>query len=91
MDVTAQGEAPARYICLKPTALADMICLTHIDNPRKSFKIEARRFWPRDSGYKKPDPSILVKALEDIPSQGLIREVLFPLLWQVRRSNGEIT
>ena len=83
VEVTPQNEIPARFICINPPALANMICLAHVDNPRKSFKIESRRLWPKDSGYKKPDPSVLVKALEDIPSLGLIRETLFPILWQV--------
>ena len=78
------------YICINPPVLAHLACLMHVDDNRKSFKIEARRFWPRDSGYRKPDPSVLVKALEDIPSRGMIRETLFPLLWQGWRQGSKL-
>ena len=41
------------------------------------------RFWPKGSGYDKPDPSVLVKVLEEIPSNGFIREAILPILLQV--------
>lgn len=83
VDIRHTEELPLHFICIKPTALANLFCLLHVDNAHKSFKIEARRFWPKSSGVKKPDPSSLVKILEEIPAKGMIREVLFPILWQV--------
>ena len=83
VDVRDSEELPLRFVCVNPVALANMASLLHVDSSHKSFKIEARRFWPKDSGFKKPDPSALVKALEEIPNKGLVREVLFPILWQV--------
>ena len=41
------------------------------------------RFWPKGSGYDKPDPSVLVKVLEEIPANGFIREAILPILLQV--------
>lgn len=63
--------------------LANASCLCHFDDLNIDIKLEAYRFWPKSSGCKRPDPGILVKALEEIPTIGMIREVLFPLLWQV--------
>ena len=88
VDIQDTEELPLRFICVNPAALANAACLFHVDNSHKSFKIEARRFWPRDSGYKKPDPSALVRTLEEIPNKGLVRDVLFPILWQVTENDA---
>ncbi|XP_077862875.1 uncharacterized protein LOC144345063, partial [Saccoglossus kowalevskii] len=69
-------------ICLHPEALVQMLCSLHIDDDKKAFKFESSRFWPRGSSSSTPDPALLVKALEEIPTQGVIREFLLPLLWQ---------
>ncbi|XP_074649100.1 uncharacterized protein LOC141904413 [Tubulanus polymorphus] len=70
------------FVCLDPSALANSICLLLIDDDKKSFKFESRRFWPPGGSVSKPNPSVLVRALEDIPLRGVVREILFPLLWQ---------
>ncbi|XP_076448308.1 uncharacterized protein LOC143285020 [Babylonia areolata] len=71
-----------RYVCVHPALFATAICLCLVDDDKKSFRFEAGRFWPRDSGFKHPDPQVLCKVLEAIPQQGLLRECLLPLLWQ---------
>ncbi|XP_064633627.1 malignant fibrous histiocytoma-amplified sequence 1 homolog [Lineus longissimus] len=79
----------SRYICLNPAAVASAICGLHVDDNKKSFKFEARRFWPKESGYCKPDPGILVRALEEIPANGFVRETLLPLLWQETKFSAD--
>ena len=32
-----------RLVCTDPKAFADAVCLIHVDDPRKVFKIEAER------------------------------------------------
>ena len=86
LDFLNGSDVRFHYICINPQIMAHLACHMHVDDNKKSFKIEAKRFWPRGSGYTKPDPSVLVKALEDIPSKGMIKESLFPLLWQVDSS-----
>ena len=89
-----QYETPAldekNHVCIDPKQLAHATCLFHFDDLTKNFKFEAYRFWPKDSGYNRPDPSVLVRALEEIPSSGVIREALFPLLWQVYIFTAEL-
>ena len=70
-------------ICINLEKLANISCLFHFDTTDRHIQLEAYRFWPRTSGQKRPDPSVLVKALEEIPMSGIVREVLFPLLWKV--------
>ena len=72
-----------RLICVNPRAFAHCCCVLNIDTSSKAFRFEAGRFWPKESGSKKPDPSILVRCLEEIPNCGLLQEMLLPLLWQV--------
>ncbi|XP_070558054.1 uncharacterized protein [Ptychodera flava] len=69
-------------VCLFPEALVGTLCSVHVDDDQKAFQFESSRFWPKDSVTRKPHPSDLVRALEEIPSQGLIRPCLLPLLWQ---------
>ncbi|KAK7101522.1 uncharacterized protein [Littorina saxatilis] len=71
-----------RYVCVHPATFATLICYCLIDDDKKSFRFEAGRFWPRDSGFKHPDPHMLCKVLEAIPQLGTLRECLLPLLWQ---------
>ncbi|CAH1784907.1 unnamed protein product [Owenia fusiformis] len=71
-----------RVICIYPYAFAESICATIVDNDKQAFRFEARRFWPKESGYPKPDPAILVRVLEEIPLEGLVRMSLLPLIWQ---------
>ena len=84
LDYQCGQECHDRYIVVNPAVFAKMVCAVLVTDHHKSFRIEARRFWPKDHGVRRPDPSVLVQALEDIPKSGLVREVLFPLLWQVR-------
>lgn len=80
---TSDARLCDRFICVHPQAFANSLCAYHLDDERKQFKLEAKRFWPKESGFKKPDPSVLVRSLEKILKCGLVREVLLPLLWQV--------
>jgi len=77
------------HVCVNPVALAHATCVTHIDNSFKAFKLDVGRFWPADARVRRPDPGALVKVLEEIPAHGTIREVLFPLLWQVRLADKQ--
>ncbi|KAH9503757.1 hypothetical protein Btru_066556 [Bulinus truncatus] len=47
-----------------------------------NISLESNKYWPKDSGFKAPDPDILARNLNLIPTKGIIRESLFPLLWQ---------
>ena len=78
-----QRTPPSSLLCINPVGLAHAIFAIHVDDTKAAFKFEANRFWPKSDGVKKPNPSVLVQALEEIATQGLIRECLFPLLWQV--------
>ncbi|KAF6031651.1 hypothetical protein EB796_010046 [Bugula neritina] len=72
----------SQYICIDPRQLANLSCLFHLDGLNRNLQLEANRFWPKTGVSVKPEPSLIVKALEEIPALGAIREVLFPLLWQ---------
>ncbi|XP_055342803.1 uncharacterized protein LOC129591246 [Paramacrobiotus metropolitanus] len=69
-------------ICINPSVLARCACALHIDDQKKSFRFEGKRFWPRSLNAHPPEAQILASALEDIPNKGLIKESLFPLIWQ---------
>ncbi|XP_072026799.1 uncharacterized protein [Amphiura filiformis] len=69
-------------LCVNPSVLVQAIFAIHVDDTKKAFKFEANKFWPKAEGAMKPNPSILVHALEEVATQGLIRECIFPLLWQ---------
>ncbi|XP_046356765.2 uncharacterized protein LOC124135459 [Haliotis rufescens] len=71
-----------RFICIHPSVFANAVCCCLVDDDKKAFRFESCRFWPKDSGFKRPDPQVLCKVLESIPHEGLIRESLLPLLWQ---------
>lgn len=83
MNIMPSPLNEAEYVCVDTRTLAHNSCLFHFDTPDKELRLEAYRFWPKDSGHKRPNPGLLVKALEEIPTHGIIREVMFPLLWQV--------
>jgi len=70
-----------RYICVDPLSLARLACAVHVDDPKKSFKIDSRRFWT--DSRSRPSPSVVLEYLGDIPKLGIIRDCLFPILWQV--------
>lgn len=78
----------SQYICIDPRQLANLSCLFHLDGLNRNLQLEANRFWPKTGVSVKPEPSLIVKALEEIPALGAIREVLFPLLWQVSFQNA---
>ncbi|KAK3780726.1 hypothetical protein RRG08_050691 [Elysia crispata] len=70
------------YICVDPETFANMISACIIEDNKRTFRLEAGRFWPPESGFQPPDPASLARVLEDIPSHGVIREAVLPLLWQ---------
>ncbi|XP_025106511.1 uncharacterized protein LOC112571604 [Pomacea canaliculata] len=80
--LSVPGDDSNRYICIHPAVLASAICLCLLDDDKKSFRFEAARFWPRDSGFKHPEPQMLSRVIECIPQQGLLRECLLPLFWK---------
>ncbi|KAK6176716.1 hypothetical protein SNE40_014961 [Patella caerulea] len=71
-----------KFICVYPSAFINIITNLLFEDDKASFKFEYRQFWPEDSGYKHPDAELLAKWLAVIPTKGLIREALFPLLWK---------
>ena len=82
LPVSCGRSQATQMICIHPAAFANAVCLLHVDDDKKSFRIEASRFWPHGA-CAKPEPSVLVSALEDIPLTGVVRESIIPLLWQV--------
>ncbi|XP_071489366.1 uncharacterized protein [Diadema antillarum] len=72
----------ADVICVNPPSLAQAIHSIHLDSNNKAFRFESKRFWPKSVTAKKPTPSVLVKALEEVCTQGRVRECLLPLLCQ---------
>ncbi|CAG2234780.1 unnamed protein product [Mytilus edulis] len=73
------------FICVNPQLFLKLVYAIHIDSCNKTFHIAPNRFWHQD----KPDRESLVKVLEDIPINGLLRQCLLPLLWQDLLSNKE--
>ncbi|OQV23931.1 hypothetical protein BV898_02279 [Hypsibius exemplaris] len=69
-------------LCIDPAVLAYCACALHIDDQKKSFRFEAKRFWPKDQVTRPPEAGVLAVALEDIPNRGLLKESLLPLIWQ---------
>lgn len=51
-------------------------------NQTKVYQFDSQKFWGKDV-TKRPDPGILVNVLEEVARQGVLRESLIPLLWQV--------
>ncbi|XP_071961291.1 uncharacterized protein [Antedon mediterranea] len=70
-------------ICINQASFQEVLHSIHLEDCTKAFKFESKRFWPKSSNDKRPDPLILVRAIEEIPTQGVIRECLFPLILQV--------
>ncbi|XP_062575203.1 uncharacterized protein LOC134237119 [Saccostrea cucullata] len=68
-------------ICCDPRALAQILVFTHVLDQTKLYQIDPRKFWGTDV-TDRPDPGLLVRALEDVAKQGILRENLFPVLWQ---------
>ncbi|XP_033647830.1 uncharacterized protein LOC117307250 [Asterias rubens] len=89
-DPNDESEA---LICTNPSALAKALCLVHMSDTKKAFRFEAKRFWPKteDGNSKKPNPALLVQALEEVATEGLIRECMLPLLWQDLHMNEKQT
>jgi len=63
---------------------ANILNNSHLDVNGKTFRLEASKFWPKESGRIPPDPAVLGNILEDVQVKGFIPEPLFPLLWNVR-------
>ncbi|RUS85113.1 hypothetical protein EGW08_007118 [Elysia chlorotica] len=85
---TETGSLPAQnghaqsFVCVDPETFANMISACIIEDNKTTFRLEAGRFWPPESGFQPPEPSSLARVLEDIPGHGVIREAVLPLLWQ---------
>ncbi|XP_076080560.1 uncharacterized protein LOC143051546 [Mytilus galloprovincialis] len=73
------------FICVNPQLFLKLVYAIHIDSCNKTFHIAPNRFWHQD----RPDRESLVKVLEDIPINGLLRQCLLPLLWQDLLSNKD--
>ncbi|XP_038062221.1 uncharacterized protein LOC119732661 [Patiria miniata] len=87
------SDSDDNLICINPPVLAKALCQVHMSDTKKAFRFEAKRFWPKsDSGHsKKPNPAVLVQALEEVATEGLVRESMFPLLWQDLNMNEKQT
>ncbi|XP_061186199.1 uncharacterized protein LOC133194210 [Saccostrea echinata] len=68
-------------ICTDPRALVQILISVHVLDQTKVYQIDSQKFWGADI-TKRPDPGILVRVLEDVAKQGILRENLLPLLWQ---------
>ncbi|XP_030855872.1 uncharacterized protein LOC752605 [Strongylocentrotus purpuratus] len=80
---TARGSAySSDIICVDPTSMALALHAVHLDTSTKDFRFESKRFWPKAATTKKPAPSVLVKALEEVATQGRVIECILPLLCQ---------
>jgi len=81
-----------RFICVDPASFARLLCLAHVDDglasggkrrSQRLLRVDAERFWPTRLAWTRPAPRVLIRALEDIPRRGVLRECLLPVLWQV--------
>lgn len=68
-------------ICTDPRTLALLLVSVHVLDQAKVYQFDSRKFWGANPAHQ-PDPGILVKTLEDVAKQGILRESLIPLLWQ---------
>uniref|UniRef100_K1QHP0 Uncharacterized protein n=1 Tax=Magallana gigas TaxID=29159 RepID=K1QHP0_MAGGI len=68
-------------ICTDPRTLALLLVSVHVLDQAKVYQFDSRKFWGADPAHR-PDPGVLVKTLEDVAKQGILRESLIPLLWQ---------
>lgn len=64
---------------------ANSICQLHLEDNRKQFEIQAKRFWP--DNHPKPEPRVIATILEESATKGTIRSCLFPILWQHLKIN----
>lgn len=69
-------------LCTDPRTLALLLVSVHVLDQAKVYQFDSRKFWGADPAHR-PDPGVLVKTLEDVAKQGVLRESLIPLLWQV--------
>ena len=69
-------------ICTDPRRLARLMVSVHVVDQPRVYQFDSRKFWGADLS-RRPDPGVLVKTLEDVAKQGVLRESLIPLLWQV--------
>jgi hypothetical protein len=70
------------FICLNPVKLAQMLVSVLVLNQTKVYQFDSQKFWGKET-TKRPDPEVLVNVLEAVAKQGVLRESLIPLLWQV--------
>lgn len=86
---TDQSDTSTRFVCVDPASFGRLLCRLHVDDGRqRPFRVDAERFWPTSLGWTRPAPRIVIRALEDIPARGRLRECLLPVIWQVGdRSN----
>jgi len=84
-EADEEDERSARYICVDPVRLAQLVIATLVDDDgRRCFvRVDAERFWPTHLGWTRPTPRVIVNAIDDIAKLGVIHEALFPVLWQV--------
>jgi len=75
----------ARIICVDPTKLSQLVIATLVDDDgrRRFVRVDAERFWPRQLGWTRPTPRVIINAVDNIAKYGTIHEALFPVLWQV--------
>ncbi len=76
--VTNTGAVP--YACLSPPFLLDAACSLMIEDQSQPTSVDVGALWPAND---RPDASDLVRALNDIPCKGIIKETLLPIIWQV--------
>src|SRR6218665_71348 len=84
-SVLSTSEEHSRYVCLDPIVLGRLQCLLLLDGTSTNhIRIDANRFWPEQLGWRRPRPRTLLKALGDLTTRGMLRQVLLPILWQAR-------
>nr|XP_022296096.1 uncharacterized protein LOC111105910 isoform X1 [Crassostrea virginica] len=77
-------------ICTDPRRLARLMVSVHVVDQPRVYQFDSRKFWGADLS-RRPDPGVLVKTLEDVAKQGVLRESLIPLLWQnVMEKEGDV-
>jgi len=85
IGVEEDVERAARFICVDPTKLAQLVMATLVDDDgRRCFvRVDSERFWPAHLGWTRPTPRVIINAVDNIAKFGIIHEALFPVLWQV--------
>ena len=72
----------SHYICINPPLLGHCLKLMHPETSiAKKTAVDIKKLWSKKAS--RPDPGVLLAALEEVTEKGCIRESIVPIILQV--------